>query len=294
MKKSLVIGMNIGQLYQQVLTNLGYQVVTVDPVKPAHYASVEQALAVHTEFETAHICTPNFTHEPIARLVAPHTGIVFIEKPGLESPADWQRLIQDFTKTKFMMVKNNQYRDNIDYMRACAKRASVVNITWSNRDRIPNPGSWFTNKMLAWGGVSRDLMPHLLSIYTTLSPSYSVSALVSQGSEQVHSLDSLTGTDYGTINRLGMYNVDDRAHLHFCDKNTVWKLEANWKNSQADNQAIEFTYPDATVERIELGLCPEYAYQEMIKCAVENKHNVEWMTTQYTHDMWIHNMLTKL
>lgn len=294
MKKSLVIGMNIGQLYQQVLTNLGHQVVTVDMIRPADYVNIDGALADHTGFETAHICTPNYTHEALARRVAPYCRIVFIEKPGLPTAAAWQKLVQDFPNTKFLMVKNNQYRDNIEYLKQCAAAAEVVNLIWNNKNRIPNPGSWFTNKELAWGGVSRDLMPHLLSVYIALSPSYSVSALVSSGSAQKHTLATLTGTDYGTVNYAGVYNVDDVAHLHFCDKQDIWKLEADWKNDIADHQAIEFVYPNGTKETVYLGLCPEYAYQEMIKQAIENSNNAEWYTTQYTQDMWIHNMLTRL
>jgi outer membrane protein OmpA-like peptidoglycan-associated protein len=84
-KRSLVIGMGIGQLYKTVLEKLGHEVVTVDKdtAKGADFDSVDSALVVYGLFDTVHICTPNFTHFEIAARVAPHSKIVFIEKPGV-------------------------------------------------------------------------------------------------------------------------------------------------------------------------------------------------------------------
>ena len=63
-KRSLIIGMGIGQLYKDVLTKLGHEVVTVDldPTK-ADFTDIKLAISKHSWFETAHICTPNFTHK---------------------------------------------------------------------------------------------------------------------------------------------------------------------------------------------------------------------------------------
>ena len=63
-----------------------------------------------------------------------------------------------------MMTKNNQYRENITEMAEAADpKKGVTRINWINDNRVPS-GSWFTNKELAFGGVSRDLMPNLLSL----------------------------------------------------------------------------------------------------------------------------------
>ena len=63
-KRSLIVGMGIGQLYKSVLEKLGHEVITVDQDigKGADFDSVDKALLVHGLFDTAHICTPNFTH----------------------------------------------------------------------------------------------------------------------------------------------------------------------------------------------------------------------------------------
>ena len=175
--KCLVIGMGIGQLYKSVLEAAGHQVVTVDADanKKAEFVSVESALTAYSAFDTAHICTPNFTHEAIARQVAGAAAIVFIEKPGLKSSGAWESLVKDFPNTRFMMVKNNQWRSNIDDLVGLAKQSKKISINWINNDRVPSPGSWFTTKELAFGGVSRDLMPHLLSLFMRLDQNYQLS-----------------------------------------------------------------------------------------------------------------------
>ena len=73
MKTSLIVGMGIGNLYATVLNNLGHGVITVDsnPTKGADFLTVDAAIAECRMFDTVHICTPNFTHEEIARKLAP-------------------------------------------------------------------------------------------------------------------------------------------------------------------------------------------------------------------------------
>jgi len=67
------------------------------------------------------------------------------------------------------MVKNNQYRQEIKEFQRLAESSDTVYVRWNSANRIPNPGSWFTTKKLSFGGVSRDLMPHMLSYYCALT-----------------------------------------------------------------------------------------------------------------------------
>ena len=66
----LVIGLGIGQLYCSVNKQLGHAVYTVDTTKPADFTSVEAAVNSDITFDIVHICTPNASHESIARTVA--------------------------------------------------------------------------------------------------------------------------------------------------------------------------------------------------------------------------------
>jgi predicted dehydrogenase len=289
--KSLVIGMGIGQLYKIVLLELGHEVVTADadPKKGADFFDYGHAFAAHGKFDTVHICTPNFTHANLARHAAMHdAGIVFVEKPGVENSAMWAKLCEDFPNTHFMMVKNNQWRDNIEQLKSLADQAKTVNLNWINKDRVPNPGTWFTTKQLAFGGVSRDLMPHLLSLYIALNPVWRTDNVNKIEAERKWQLNELTTTDYGQVKADGVYDVDDVCHITFTDK---WNLTANWRSMDQDQRNIEFVMQDDSIETFELGLCPEYAYKEMIRDAVANLNNDKFWKNQYNQDTWIHQLI---
>lgn len=295
MAKSIIIGMGIGQLYKTVLENLGHDIVTVDtdPSKGAKYDSIDSAILAEGSFDTAHVCTPNFTHFDIASKIAPHAKIVFIEKPGVVDSNTWKQLLETFNQTRFMMVKNNMWRSNIKELEYIASLASKVNFNWINEDRVPNPGTWFTTKKLAFGGVSRDLMPHLLSLFIACNPDWK-SFKISSTIERVKKwdLESLTRTDYGTVKEDGIYDVDDFCRLTYGEK---WKLTADWKSLISDRRNIEFTMKkdDSTIV-FQLGLCPEDAYQRMIKDAYNNVNNNEYWQIQKEQDLWIHQQIENI
>lgn len=289
MPKALIIGMGFGQaVYKPVLVELGYQVITVDPIQPADFLTAAAAIAAHRHFDTVNICTPNYTHEPLARTVAAHADIVFVEKPGVKDHHAWQQLVADYPDTRFIMVKNNQYRD-LTQFKLLADQSHTVKVVWNNRNRIPNPGSWFTTKDKAFGGVSRDLIPHMLSYYTALTD-YEKGSIISATAQQLHSLDSVDDTDYGTVNKNGVYDVDDFCELEFKINSTTWRLTANWKDNNADEVYISFDMQNSAA-KYALGLCPESAYKKMIETAVANLNNSEFWREQLAQDIWIHQQI---
>ena len=285
--------MGIGQLYQSVLTKLGYEVVTVDSdtAKNADFTNVESAILAHNTFDTAHICTPNFTHFELASEVAPYTKIVFIEKPGVETAAQWSTLCNNYPTTRFMMVKNNMWRSNIQELHAKAQKAKAVNIEWIRRNCIPSPGSWFTTRKLAFGGVSRDLMPHLLSLYIALNDDWQREQINGAGTIQHWLLEEIESTEYGTVYPNGTYDVDDECMISFGFK---WNTRANWRSMAGEHSAITFINQDNTQDIFELGWCPEEAYENMIKDAAENLNNDEFWNNQLEIDLWIHKRIETL
>jgi len=289
--RSIIVGMGIGSLYKDVLTNLGYSVVTVDPFKPADFKSVDDAINAHNYFDTAHICTPNFTHQTIARQLATRSYLIFVEKPGVENAESWMNLITDFPSTRFMMVKNNQWRSNINDMKKLVSQSKSVSINWINKDRVPSPGSWFTTNNLAYGGVSRDLTPHLLSIFMALEPNYFSAQNLCNIKSQNWSLPQLVNTDYGTVNLDGTYDVDDYHQLQFKYDNRIWNITANWRSMDSNKIDIEFEMNDGSIETIPLGLCPEEAYQNMIEHAMLNHNNSKFWYAQFIQDYWIHGII---
>lgn len=290
--KSLIVGMGIGNLYKDVLTKLGHEVITVDnnPNVKADFAVLNAALLCGP-FDTVHICTPNFTHENIARQVARHTRIVFIEKPGVESALAWSNLTADYPSTRFMMVKNNMWRNNIPELVASASIAKIVNIRWIRKNCIPHPGSWFTTRKLAYGGVSRDLMPHLLSLYVAMNPNWETESVNGKGSQMMWELGNIDSTEYGTINSNGTYDVDDQCHIDFGSK---WGCQANWRSMDTEDSSIQFIFQDNSALRFELGWCPEEAYHNMIVDAIANVDNLDFWNKQLKQDLWIHKQIESL
>jgi len=293
MKTSLIIGMGIGNLYAKVLSELDHNIITVDsdPNKLADFTSVDTAIEKCNVFDTVHICTPNFTHFELAAKLAPYTKIVFIEKPGTANSATWQKLITTFSQTRFMMVKNNMWRSNINELKKLASQAKTVNIEWTRKNCIPSPGSWFTTRKLAFGGVSRDLMPHLLSLYVAMNDNWRKELVNGSASMQNWLLEEINSTEYGTVNSKGTYDVDDYCNIRFGNK---WNCTANWRSMQYENSGIEFIMQDNSVERFDLGWCPEEAYSNMIKDAIDNVDNYQFWLEQFDVDTWIHERIETL
>lgn len=291
--KGLIVGMGIGGLYQSVLTTLGYDIVTVDtnPEKNADFLDVDSAIKEHLDFDTVHICTPNFTHKELTEKLAPVSKIIFVEKPGFKNSKEWKDVYSKFPKTRIMMIKNNMWRNNIEELQSLAKESDSVTIEWIRRNCIPNPGSWFTNKELAFGGVSRDLMPHMLSLYIALNPHWDSSEATFKASVQHWKLQDIDSTDYGVINPDGIHNVDDKCIIDYGDQ---WHLESNWRSMSEESSAIEFVKDKKVFHRFDLGWCPEEAYLNMVSTAVENLNNDEFWKEQYKQDMWIHTQIENI
>ena len=219
-----------------------------------------------------------------------HSKIVFVEKPGLRTANDWRIMVDSCPDTKFMMVKNNQYRDELVFFKALNNVSTNVNINWINYNRVPHPGGWFTNRHYSFGGVSRDLMPHLLSWVAALNPTvYQDSNVLKFEREQRWKLADLLDTAYGNVNPDGLYDVDDYANIELRVGKVHYKLTANWRSLEQDDQSIAFV--GDRERRFELGLCPVSAYKKMIETAFENISNPEWWRDQLEQDLWIHNML---
>jgi predicted dehydrogenase len=283
MDKALVIGLGMGQQYASWLKQLNYQVVTVDPAtdKAADYRQVQEAIDNHKNFKIVYIGTPNWTHESVAREVAEHTSLLIIEKPGVENSTTWTKLIDDYPNTKIMMVRNNQFRTEMSGYRDLVKLSKKVVICWSRKDGVPS-SPWFTDKSKAFGGVSRDLMPHLLSMYTALT-------------EYKKGI-----TLYKKVKDSNNTGIDDFCEIGITN-NTTWLFQASWKNNTQDEFYIEFHLNSGKTIKFELGDymtafggCPAGPYISMIKNAIENLNNNKFWKEQFLQDQWIHQLIEDL
>lgn len=258
--KVLVAGLGIGRLYKKILSGPEYIVETFDinsSLNPT-YDSLEK-IPNNNYYDLIIICTPNYTHESIYLKLQQRGRKFLIEKPGFSSYENWQKY------DNIYLVKNNMYRDILSEIKLNIKSPHVyeVKIKWINKNRIPNPGSWFTQKDKSYGGVSMDLIPHLLSIYAGLSDELNFPRLIKK--VQSHTLDSLKNTDYGKIEKDGYYNVDDFCHMQIVDTQTNFILTADWKSDGEDFIGVELmTRNMPYFRKYDFGLCPEEEYLKMI------------------------------
>lgn len=287
MGKALVVGLGMGQLYAKVLADLGYTVETadIDSSKNPTHTSLSTAVG---PYAVTVVCVPNHAHERVARTVAARSAIVLVEKPGVSDHVKWLDLVNEFSGTRIAMIKNNQYRDSIDEFQQLVDVNIDIQVVWHNKNRVPSPGSWFTDKSKSFGGVSRDLIPHMLSYYCKLAD-HRIGNRLSAVAEQRHQLKDITSTDYGTVNKFGTYDVDDFCELVFENAGKTWRLSANWKTDSDTDISINFGNT-----RIELDLCPEEAYATMITTAVSNIDNEEFWEDQLEQDVWIHQQIEQL
>jgi predicted dehydrogenase len=273
------IGANV---YYPELKKLGYDVDVLDSTVPdVKYKSVSQ---VKNAYDLAVICTPNFTHEPIARSLALNgTKRIFVDKPGVEEWRDWEKLVYDFEDTHFHLVKNNLYRKDYGEVMRLLESGNVVgvDINWLNKNRIPNPGSWFTDKEFAYGGVSRDLMPHLFCFALKIFGLKKLSAArFFTFVDYRWNLKNITSTDYGVINYNGKYNVEDYAYASASIDNIPLRLVASWKEG-IDRISVTLYLKDGSNYEWYFGLCPNDAYGEMLKDTKDSYHT----------DLMIHKFL---
>jgi hypothetical protein len=275
-KQALVIGLGMGQQYCNWFKQLGYDPWTVDTdvSKSPNYTNVKDAFI--RDYDIVYIGTPNWTHEIIANEVAPHARIVLVEKPGVGTSAGWELLLTKFPHTRFSMVKNNQYRSEMSGFSELAKLSDLGGkIVWSRKDGVPQ-SEWFLDKTKAFGGVSRDLMPHLLSIYARL--------------------DKKQDYNYSNLSDDSILGIDTLCELQFHN----WRLIACWQNLLEDQFYIEFTVNGKNVrfdigdKLTAFGGCPSGPYMNMINTLQDNINNDEFWMQENEVDLWIHKQLESL
>lgn len=293
--KAILVGYGgIGEnVYYGELEKLGYDIEVVDPARNvAHYKTVND-IPKDKEYDVAVICCPNHHHLNAVLELTDVCKNILVEKPGLANTAAWNRTIARFPNHHIALVKNNLYRKDSESYATLFNIEDVtkVEINWLNRDRIPNPGSWFTNKEQAFGGVTHDLFPHLYCFMFAIIPFHLYNNQIGKTFKmQRWNLDNISGsTDYGTINRDGVYDVCDYAEQHFMiprdgDEPLPVTLRASWKEGY-DNQAIHVHYKSGGKLRSDFGFCPNEAYGEMIKAFVKGQFMPQ---IEQDFDQWIH------
>lgn len=283
--KALLVGLGgIGKnVYLPQLQNLGYTVSTLDINGLADYSDIND---IKEKFDVGVICTPNFTHQHYAYSIANFCKTIFIEKPGLPSAYDWESMCNLYPDNHFIMCKNNLYRDDYGALTDLMNKSITptrIEVTWLNSDRVPSPGSWFTNKKTAWGGVALDLFPHLYCHLSKIVPLSKITRTQSTKCQQWN-LNDLATTNYGSVDSNGVYDVSDYAEETWLLDNIPISVKAGWKTG-IDDQSVRVYTSDSTYEW-RFGLCPDDAYGRMIHEAPKQQYK-----DHMEMDIWIHKQL---
>lgn len=275
MKRILVIGLGMGNTYTRILKEMNHEVLTfdIDSSKNPTFSTIESLITFCEKsqgFDMVVVSTPNYLHDMYVQLMMQYCSLFLVDKPGFATSEQWKFLNDE---VDIIMIKNNLYRDEF----LSLGKIDRLDIIWANRNRIPNPGSWFTDKERAFGGVSRDLLPHLLSIYLSIFPN---DLPIETRIKQQYTLEDIDSTDYGIVNKNGIYDVDDQCMVTFPNG----KLFCSWKGTVEKD-----TF---RMNNIELGLCPEIAYAKMFADILRFDDNVfEWNKRL---DLKIHEIIEKI
>jgi predicted dehydrogenase len=283
-KNILIVGLGIGSMYERIIRESDLcNVFTLDtnPDKLPDFVSTEQVKEFCADskmkFDLIIVSVPNYLHEPIVDDLAECGKLFLVDKPGFQTADRWRKKLES---ARIVMVKNNIYRDEVLGLKNLPP--DQITISWTNKNRVPFPGSWFTTKEMSFGGVSRDLMPHLLSVYLFIYGSDTNP--ISQEKIRIFTLEQIDSTDYGIVDKNGIYDVDDHCRIEF----PKGILQCCWKNRfESDDFGIYFKNGP-----IKMGLCPEYAYLRMIKeMLIISDEKYHWHNEI---DLKIHSILDKL
>ncbi|MFY8160764.1 MAG: Gfo/Idh/MocA family protein [Candidatus Kapaibacteriota bacterium] len=286
--KFLIIGLNIGTIYVDYFNRLGIEVDTldIDTKKNPTYTEYSE---ITSKYDAIVICSPNYTHDTFIEKFWDKTDCFIVDKPGL---ADYEKFkhLTCGTNKRIMMIKNNLYRPELKGLNSILWDSDVssVDIKWNNKNRIPFPGGWFTHKEKAYGGVSRDLLPHLLSFFYGLTGE--IANVSNVESKQNWNMNTVIDTDYGVINTIDpVYNVDDYCKCDITYNGIQFRLEANWKTNIEDNISITFNWEDGRTMKYNFGLCPVNAYEKMIDSYLT--FNEKEYKKNLNVDLWIHKIM---
>lgn len=274
MNSALIVGLGIGNVYKNELISRGWNVETLD-IDSTKLPTYNEISLVKPYYNVVIICTPNYTHYDIAKYFDGKADVIIIEKPGVKSLEEWEDLIKG--KSKVFMAKNNLYRFN--HLKHY-NNIKEIKIVWGNKNRVPFPGSWFTDKDKAFYGVSGDLGSHLLCMYYNITGNFLKPELTIK--KQNYNLENIVDTDYGTVNKNGIYNVDD----NFILESPGVFINAYWKGN-IDEKFIRLTFNNNESIQYNFDLCPAELYGNMVEIYYHSKNNQSFINLHNTIDLWI-------
>ena len=223
------------QLAQSLVARLGQGRVAADP---AELLTIPSDLVV--------VATPNGTHAGLSRQALSAGLRVLCEKPLASRRRDVEPLVEPGRGRLFVSCPF-RFRPDVRALLALCAGGEIgklhrLRLSWTRARGIPRPGSWYTNRRLALGGVLIDLGSHLLDLALLLlkTPVARVSAWTKRlhSASREHAISWMEGRPGDGS---GLIDVEDQAValLEF-EGGGILELHVSWAGYQpCDRTCIE-------------------------------------------------------
>lgn len=137
------------------------------------YSDYEEFLA--SGVDAVIIASPNYTHGDYSIKALSHGIHVLCEKPIALSIREVEEAIKVANQNNCVYLPGfvNRFRKDVQQLKEIIDTNQIgkimkIDAAWVRKSGMPRPGSWFTSKQYAGGGVLNDLGSHILDIIMML------------------------------------------------------------------------------------------------------------------------------
>lgn len=193
----------------------------------ASYDDPEEMFKQH-DLDCVIITTPTITHVPLGQLACESGVDVFVEKPFARNSHEAQKIVLSAEKhNRILMVgMNHQFREDTVFLRKMLAKEFLgeifaVSSGWMKRLGVWGRPYWFTDQIMAGGGVLMDLGLQMIDMVMFMLDYPAVIEAVC-----------------GTSNDLLDLEVEDSASVFIrFEDDTTFLLEVSWANCTSKDVA---------------------------------------------------------
>jgi predicted dehydrogenase len=254
---------------------------------PGAYDNLDEFLC--SDIDAVIIATPNATHVQYSLQALKHGMHVLCEKPVAIHSNEVKQIIDTAEEKHSLFIPCfvNRFRFDILKMRELVQSDRIGDIIgieagWLRRAGIPRPGTWFTNRAYAGGGVLIDLGSHIIDICLMILGDRMPLKLSLAASRQYEDVENANALWFET-NYTGEYHIDVEdtvdAQIYF-EGDVFLKLKLNW----AAQISGDYTYfiIHGTRGRINLqtlfGFSNDRLWKDDSLVLEDDKYNIEKIT----------------
>lgn len=185
-----------------------YQTIASMGAKGTFYTDLNDAFA-NEKIDAVYICTPTFTHLPLAKIALKHKTAVFIEKPTTISEEDNKELASLAKGLPVVVGYTLLYKRTFMHAKKLIEDGTIGELTefeatFQHGEVLAPKKGWMYTKKLSGGGALMSPGPHLFSLinYYFGKPrkiSGTIKSLYSEAVEDEADLDLTYATYHGNV-----------------------------------------------------------------------------------------------